>query len=158
MQKVNTYHSLMLTNKVLTSVWFCFLVIQHLHMCTELCYYFTVLCYSQNCCKNSLVLNIIRLFHLVKEYMNVLWHLQVSNYFIIAKLYLLVLAWQDHQSLVKDFNGDWFSGKLTNNKKHVCCPFIQWTLVSDILLKWLWCKLQGPQRWECDCGLVIYQP
>lgn len=76
--------------------------------------------------------------------MYVLWHLQVSNYFIIAKLYLLVLAWQDHQSLVKDFNGDWVSGKLTNNKKHVRCPFIQWTLVSDILLKWLWCKLQGP--------------
>lgn len=102
--------------------------------------------------KQCLVLNIIRLFHLVEEYMNVLWHLQVSNYFIIAKLYLLVLAWQDHQSSVKDFNGDWVSGKLTNNKKHVCCPFIQWTLVSDILLKWLWCKLQRPS--SCDCGLV----
>jgi len=57
MQKVNTNHSVMLTNKVLTSVWFCFcfLVIQHLHMCTELCYYFTVLCYSQNCPKNSVL-------------------------------------------------------------------------------------------------------
>lgn len=87
LQKVNTGHSLMLTNEEQVSDSASASLSSSIFTCAQNCVT-TLLCYvtvklSQ---KQCFVLNIIRLSHLVKEYMNVLWHLQVSNYSIIAKL------------------------------------------------------------------------